>query len=106
MAKSNQFVQGAPGKSPEEQKNAFAMGMVIQLVLVIVLVGIIALVGVYILEKISDKTALTGTDTFTNASNDTVDAVETGFDFLEIIILAIVAGIVILAIFSYIPIKL
>ncbi len=103
MAKANQCVTGAPDKSPQE--NAFAMGMVIQLVLVIVLVGIIALVGVYILEKIADKTALTSTDTFSNASNDTVDAVETGFDFLEIIILSIVAGLVILAIFSYIPIK-
>ncbi len=48
----------------------------------------------------------TNKDTFYDSQDDAVDAVETGFDFLEIIILAIVAGIIILAIFSYIPIKL
>lgn len=104
--KANQIVTGAPGKTPEEQKNAFAMGTVVQLALVIVLVGIVSLVGVYILEKVSDKTALTATDTFYYSADNVTNAVETGFSFLEIIILAIVAGIVILAIFTYIPIKL
>jgi hypothetical protein len=102
MAKANKSAEQVKFK----HKSGFAMGMVIQLTLVIALVGIISMVSVYILEKIADKTALTSTDTFSNASNDSVAAVTTGFDFLEIIILAIVAGIVILAIFSYIPIKL
>ena len=100
MSKANQAANDS------KQENGFAMGMIVQLALVIVLVGIVSMVGIYILESVADKTALTASDTFFNAADNVTEAVETGFSFMEIIILAVVAGIVILAIFTYIPIKL
>lgn len=81
------------------------LGRTVQLGLVVIVLGILGMVGVNIMEKTSDKTALTANDTFYNASLDVVDTVETGYDYMPLILLAIAAGLVITAIFMGIPIK-
>lgn len=75
---------------------------VIAFVLVLTVIGVLGGVGIYINEKVSDKTALVSGDHFYNASEDMVDTVETGWDFTEIIVLAIAAGIILMAVFGVI----
>jgi len=81
---------------------------VIGFIMILVMVGVLGTVGLYINEKISDKAALTctdltnktGCDTYYNASTNVVGTVETGWDFTEIVILAIAAGLILGAIFA------
>lgn len=75
---------------------------VIGFIMVLAIVGILGTVSIYINEKVADKTALTATDTYYNASQDVVASVETGWDFTEIVIIAIAAGLIIAAIFGVI----
>jgi len=73
---------------------------VIQFIFVLVMVGILGTVGLYMNEKVSDKAGLTAGDTYYNASTNVVSTVETGWDFTEIVILALAAGLILSAIFA------
>lgn len=75
---------------------------VIGFIMVLAIIGILGMVSIYINEKVADKTALGVNDTFYNASKDVVATVETGWDFTEIVIIAIAAGLIIAAIFGVI----
>lgn len=75
---------------------------IIGYIMVLTIVGILGGVSIYINEKVADKTALTASDTYYNASLDVVATVETGWDFTEIVILAVAAGLIIAAIFGVI----
>ena len=75
---------------------------VIGFIMVLAIIGILGTVSIYINEKVADKTALTVNDTYYNASQDVVASVETGWDFTEIVIIAIAAGLIIAAIFGVI----
>jgi len=75
---------------------------VIGFIMVLAIIGILGMVSIYINEKVADKTALVSGDTFYNASTDVVASVETGWDFTEIVIIAIAAGLIIAAIFGVI----
>lgn len=90
MAKANQSIHNS-----KPTKCGFDVMMIVYLAVAIVIMGIVSQIGIYILEKVSDKTALVHGDTFMNASNDSVDAVETGFDFQEILILGVIASAII-----------
>ncbi len=71
---------------------------VLGFIVVLALIGIIGGVTMYISEKVADKTALVSGDHYFNASEDVIDSVETGWDFTEIIVLALATGIVLTAI--------
>ena len=73
---------------------------VINFVMILVMIGVLGTVGLYINEQISDKAALVSGDTYYNASTNVVGTVETGWDFTEIVILAIAAGLILGAIFA------
>ena len=73
---------------------------VIGFIMILVMVGVLGTVGLYINEEISDKAALTSGDTYYNASQNVVGTVETGWDFTEIVVLAIAAGLILGAIFA------
>jgi len=73
---------------------------VINFIMILVMVGVLGTVGLYINEEISDKAALTDGDTYYNASTNVVGTVETGWDFTEIVILAVAAGLILGAIFA------
>ncbi len=77
-------------------------GEIIGFIMILALVGILGTVSIYINEKVSDKTALVSGDTYYNASQDVVSTVESGWDFTEIVIIAIAAGLIIAAIFGVI----
>jgi len=73
---------------------------VVGFIMILVMVGVLGTVGLYINEKISDKAALESGDTYYNASENVVSTVETGWDFTEIVVLAIAAGLILGAIFA------
>ena len=73
---------------------------VIGFIMLLVMVGVLGTVGLYINDKISDKAALVSGDTYYNASQNVVGTVETGWDFTEIVVLAIAAGLILGAIFA------
>lgn len=98
---------------------------IIGYIMVLTIVGILGGVSIYINEKVADKTALSclkadGTagnktadgycavggnttgDTYYNSSINLISTVETGWDFTEIVILAVAAGLIIAAIFGVI----
>ncbi len=77
-------------------------GEIIGFIMILALVGILGTVSIYINEKVSDKTGLVSGDTYYNASQDVVSTVESGWDFTEIVIIAIAAGLIIAAIFGVI----
>ena len=82
-------------------KDAFAD--IIRIGMILTVLGVIGTVGIYINENVSDKAALVDGDTYYNASQDVVGSVETGWDFVEILVLVAIAAVIIGMLMAVIP---
>lgn len=87
-------------------KSNKAFGDALRIGLILVVLGVLGMVGIFINEKVADKVGLTENDTFYNASEDVVDSIETGWDFMEIMVMVMIASVIIGLLFMILPMRL